>query len=98
MTQRSIARQLAAESIRTGAPLAWFETLYAQAEGDNSVVPWADMTVNANLAAWLERQQTAGAGRAALVVGCGLGDDAEALASLGFRVTAFDISATCIDW
>ena len=98
MTQRGIARQLAVESIKAGDPLAWFETLYAQAEGDNSVVPWADMTVNPNLSAWLERQQVVGAGRSALVVGCGLGDDAEALASLGFRVTAFDISPTCIDW
>ncbi len=36
--------------------------------------------------------------RSALVVGCGLGDDAEALADLGFRVTAFDVSPTAIQW
>ena len=36
--------------------------------------------------------------KAALVVGCGLGDDAEELARLGFRVTAFDISETAVDW
>ena len=36
-------------------------------------------------------------GREALVVGCGLGDDAEELARRGFRVTAFDISPTAIE-
>src|SRR5215469_12039760 len=38
-----------------------------------------------------------GTGRTALVVGCGFGDDAEAVASLGFSVVAFDISPTAID-
>ena len=37
-----------------------------------------------------------GAGRRALVVGCGLGYDAEYLAGLGFEVTAFDIAPTAI--
>ena len=34
----------------------------------------------------------------ALIIGCGLGDDAEALAKLGFEVTAFDISTSAIAW
>lgn len=62
------------------------------------MIPWADMVVNPNLASWLDRRQIDGSGKTALVVGCGLGDDAEALASLGFGVSAFDISSTCIDW
>ena len=33
----------------------------------------------------------------ALVVGCGLGDDAEWLEEIGFDVTAFDISKSSID-
>ncbi|WP_373527449.1 class I SAM-dependent methyltransferase, partial [Nostoc sp.] len=37
-------------------------------------------------------------GQKALVIGCGLGDDAEALAHRGFEVTAFDISPTAIAW
>src|SRR3982751_5986894 len=36
--------------------------------------------------------------RTALVVGCGLGDDAKYLHDLGFKVTAFDISPTAIEW
>ncbi len=44
------------------------------------------------------RGDVAGHGRRALVVGCGLGDDAEALAARGFQVTAFDVSAAAIDW
>jgi SAM-dependent methyltransferase len=34
--------------------------------------------------------------RTALVVGCGLGDDAEFIAGLGFRTVAFDISPSAI--
>ncbi len=36
--------------------------------------------------------------RKALVVGCGLGDDAEFLSQQGFTVTAFDVSPTAIAW
>lgn len=36
------------------------------------------------------------AGRSALIVGCGLGDDAEETARRGYRVTAFDLSPTAI--
>jgi SAM-dependent methyltransferase len=97
MTDRTLARRLAADAVGNGQPLEWFETLYREAGDDASVIPWADMSVNPNLAAWLERGGIDGTGRRALVVGCGLGDDAEALAANGFEVTAFDISATCIE-
>jgi len=52
---------------------------------------------------WFELlYQTAARGEATipwatLVVGCGFGDDAEFVASLGFNVVAFDISPTAID-
>lgn len=95
---RTQARQLANEAVNQGRPLDWFETLYAQADGDATAIPWADLSMNPNLAEWLERKQIDATNRKALVVGCGLGDDAEALSSLGFQVTAFDISHTCIDW
>lgn len=98
MTNRHTARKLAADSIEAGRPLAWFETLYSQSAGDESLIPWADMAVNPNLSHWLEEHRPFGSHRRALVVGCGLGDDAEALSSLGFQVAAFDISPTCIEW
>lgn len=96
--ERKKARQLAHESVANGRPLEWFEKLYSQASGDESGIPWADMRVNPNLAAWLEDPRGTVSGQTALVIGCGLGDDAEELASLGWNVTAFDISPTCIDW
>ncbi len=33
-----------------------------------------------------------------MIVGCGLGDDAEAVALCGFDLTAFDVSATAVEW
>jgi 2-polyprenyl-3-methyl-5-hydroxy-6-metoxy-1,4-benzoquinol methylase len=56
------------------------------------------MTVNPILEDWLKLSHLGGDGKTALVIGCGLGDDAEALSSLGFAVTAFDISPTAIAW
>lgn len=95
---REQARQLAQQYIANGKPLDWFEVLYANAQGDESLISWADMEANPNLTAWAEREKLAGAGKRALVIGCGLGDDAEYLARLGFNVTAFDIAPTAIDW
>jgi ubiquinone/menaquinone biosynthesis C-methylase UbiE len=93
---RQFARKLAKDFIEKGDPLGWFEALYAG--GDASKIPWADQKVNPNFEAWLQQRQLQGRGKKALKVGCGLGDDAERLAELGFGVTAFDISPTAIDW
>ena len=77
--------------------MAWFEELYAQVESSGlTVVPWADQEANPNLVAWLDREPVSGKGKSALVVGCGLGDDAEELSRRGFQVTAFDISGSAV--
>ena len=78
----------------------WFDNVYVKAKGDSNQVPWANMTANAYLKDWLNQNPQFGKGlvRKALVIGCGLGDDAELLAEQGFNVTAFDISPTAIDW
>ncbi len=96
--KRSRARELAASHLAQGDAVGWFESLYAEAAGDSANVPWADLRPNTSLVEWLEGKPIGSDGRLALVVGCGLGDDAEYLAEHGFRVTAFDISPTAVAW
>jgi len=95
---RVSAGTLARKFLLQGDPTGWFEALYAGANWAKASIPWAHLTVNPGFAEWLKRNNLSGAGRKALVIGCGLGDDAEELARLGFAVTAFDISATAIEW
>ncbi len=78
--------------------LNWFDPLYARARQGLSRVPWARYEPDWGLMAWVEANGGAFAGRSALVVGCGLGDDAEYLAESGLNVTAFDVAASAIDW
>lgn len=89
---------LATEALQKSDPTAWFEVLYSQANGDSDRVPWAKLTPHPYLQNWLDTHQIKGENRSALVIGCGLGDDAEALQKIGFQVTAFDISPTAIAW
>jgi SAM-dependent methyltransferase len=78
-----------------GDPNGWFEEFYAQADGDIRKVYWADLNPNPLLIAWIEEGAVPAETRA-VTIGCGLGDDAEALAQHGYRVTAFDISPSAI--
>jgi 2-polyprenyl-3-methyl-5-hydroxy-6-metoxy-1,4-benzoquinol methylase len=95
---RSRVYQLSAEAYAQGDYTGWFEKLYAEAQGDLDAIPWADRGVNHWLSDWIETSQFNLQDRQVLVVGCGLGDDAEYLAELGAKVTAFDLSQTAIDW
>ena len=97
-SDRALARRMARESLQRGDATGWFEKLYDAAQGDEQAIPWADMRTNPSLADWLESRSVAGNAKRALVIGCGLGDDAEELAHRGFAVTAFDISATAVAW
>lgn len=97
-SNRATAREIANWYLSKGDALGWFEELYAQANGDASVIPWADLMPNPNLVTWLDNHWISGAGKKALKIGCGLGDDAEELARRGFDTTAFDISSTAIAW
>jgi SAM-dependent methyltransferase len=95
---RSRVYQLSAEAYAQGDYTGWFEKLYAEAQGDLDAIPWADRGVNPWLIDWIKTSQFNLQNWQVLVVGCGLGDDAEYLAQLGAKVTAFDLSQTAIDW
>jgi SAM-dependent methyltransferase len=82
---------IAAASLARGDATGWFETVYA---ADDVAVPWDRPTANPLLTDWASG--LSGAGRTAVVVGCGLGRDAEFVASLGFTTTAFDVAATAV--
>jgi SAM-dependent methyltransferase len=73
-------------------PDDFFERLYASGRP----VPWDRGGPREQLVEWAILRGVAGEGRPALVVGCGLGDDAEFVAALGFAVTAFDFAPTAI--
>jgi SAM-dependent methyltransferase len=85
---------LAAEAIAGGDPTAWFERLYAGAEAGELVVPWDRGAPHRLLVEWAREHAVAGRGRPAVVVGAGLGEDAEFVAGLGFDTVAFDVAAT----
>lgn len=87
---------MAAAAQARGDPNGWFEELYARAARGEAWVPWARLAPNRHLISWLDRVQPPAAGRRALVVGCGLGHDAEYLADVGFQVTAFDVAPTAV--
>jgi SAM-dependent methyltransferase len=91
---RAVARDLAARAVSGGEPLRWFEELYAQAARGDAVVPWADLVPNPILLRELDG--LAVSGLRTLVVGCGYGDDAAALARAGAVVTAFDVAPSAV--
>jgi len=96
MENPKLATQHLAETYADqGDPNGWFEEFYARADGDIHKVYWADLKPNPLLLSWIEGRSVS-ANRRAITIGCGLGDDAEALAKHGYQVTAFDISLSAI--
>ncbi|MET9242190.1 class I SAM-dependent methyltransferase [Nonomuraea sp. NPDC003709] len=85
------ASRLAAESLAHGDPTGWFERLYAESASGDAIVPWDSRSPHFLLTEWAQP----GHGRA-LVVGAGLGDDAEHLAGLGYETVAFDVSESAV--
>jgi SAM-dependent methyltransferase len=81
-----------------GDPTGWFEPLYAGAGDDSSAVPWAGSAPHPYLTDWLDAPVATPPGPRAVVVGCGLGDDAAELARRGYEVTAFDVAPTAVAW
>lgn len=77
---------------------AWFATVYDTAGDDPAQIPWADLAPHPLLAEWLKRQPAPSSGARGLDVGCGLGDNAAAIAAKGWDTTGFDLSPRAIAW
>jgi SAM-dependent methyltransferase len=88
----------------TTEPLAttvdYFESVYAEAAGDASRIPWASRQPSPALVNWLNAVAPSliRCGARVAVVGCGLGADAREVIRRGYEVTAFDCSQTAIGW
>jgi SAM-dependent methyltransferase len=88
---------LVEQHLAAGEPTGWFEPLYAAAE-DAAAVPWAHLAPHPYVQGWLTDRLATPPGRRAVVVGCGLGDDAACLAAEGYEVTAFDVAPSAVAW
>ena len=91
------ADELAAEAISAGEPTAWFDRLYTEGASGAVSMPWDRSEPQPVLRDWALEAKPSGEGRRAVVVGCGLGADAEFLASLGFSTVAFDVAPTAVE-
>jgi SAM-dependent methyltransferase len=88
--------RLASRSFAKGDPTGWFDRLYAAGASGRVSMPWSRTEPHPLLVEWAQAQGLAGSGRKAVVVGCGLGADAEYVAGIGFDTVGFDISETAI--
>ena len=62
-----------AKSAVNDEPIEWFDQLYDMADRDSAKIPWARMAPNQIMMSWVNKNCRIGK---ALVIGCGLGDDA----------------------
>lgn len=74
---------------------AWFDGLYEEHKDAHENIPWARQATNPLLQTYLD--EDVGHKGKALVIGCGLGDDAKALEVAGYGVVAIDVSQTALD-
>lgn len=74
----------------------FFESIYENADHEDlAAIPWATLAPNVYLEKHLSLQDVV-TGKKALVIGCGLGDDALILEKHGYEVEALDISPSAI--
>lgn len=90
------ADRLAERSLATGDATGWFDRLYRAGAAGEVSMPWDREGPNGALAQWAQGRRLVARGEPAIVVGCGLGADAEFAASLGYETTAFDVSETAV--
>lgn len=90
-----LADALGTKAVADGEPTRWYDELWSAAERGEVSLPWDHTDPHPVLADWVASRGE-GAGRRAVVVGCGLGADSEHLARHGWRTTAFDISPAAV--
>jgi len=74
----------------------FFNGIYKNANESYSNIPWATLDGNIYLKEYLENEKQT-TNKKALVIGCGLGDDANLLFLHGYIVDAIDISQNAIN-
>jgi hypothetical protein len=89
---------IAREHLEAGDPVGWFEPVYRAAGWEATAIPWAGQQPHPYVVDWLDAPPAAPPGTRAVVVGCGLGDDAVAVARHGFETTAFDVAPRAVSW
>jgi SAM-dependent methyltransferase len=89
------ADAFAQPALAAGNPTGWFDRFYAAGVSGDITMPWGRTQAYPLLIERLEREAQH-SGRA-IVIGCGLGADAEYLASLGYDTSAFDVAPTAIE-
>ncbi len=90
------ADRLAGAAGADGEPTRWFEELWSAAARDEVDMPWDRTAPYPPVLALVDAAGDA-AGRRAVVVGAGLGADAELLASRGYRTVAFDLAPSAVE-
>ncbi len=88
--------RLAAQAASDGEPTRWFEELWSAAARDEVDLPWHRTAPYPPVLALVDAAGD-GAGRRAVVVGAGLGADAELLAARGYRTVAFDLARSAVE-
>ncbi|WP_111767264.1 class I SAM-dependent methyltransferase [Nakamurella deserti] len=91
------ADRLAAEAVAAGDPTGWFDRLWSRARDGETTMPWDSREPQPLLAGWTADRPPGWRPASAVVVGCGLGADAEHVAALGVPTVAFDVSATAVE-
>lgn len=80
--------------------VAFFDRIYADAEGDTERIPWSDGHAHPALVRWLDvvAPGLVRAGGRVVVPACGFGADAIEVARRGYDVTGFDAAPTALHW
>ena len=90
------ANRLADAAGAAGEPTGWFEELWSAAVRDEVDMPWDRTAAYPPVTAFADGAGDA-AGRRAVVVGAGLGADAELLAARGYATVAFDLAPSAVE-